>query len=87
VISRYVASVNGEVTMYTLFRATPLSTLLATQAPTVFVCFVIAELFYKFHSFTLETLAFLATWFIIDAVVTTVRNMWMKRANAPAGSE
>ena len=72
--------------MYTLFRTTPLSTLLATQAPTVFVCFVIAELFYKFHSFTLETLAFLATWFVIDAVVTTIRNSWAKRgSSSPSG--
>ena len=71
--------------MYTLFRTTPLSTLLAMQAPTVFVCFVIAELFYKFHSFTLETLAFLATWFVIDAVVTGVRTIWAKRGSSPAG--
>jgi hypothetical protein len=27
--------------------------------------FFIAELFYKFHSFTRETLAFLATWGVI----------------------
>ena len=72
--------------MYTLFRTTPLSTLLAMQAPTVFVCFVIAELFYKFHSFTLETLAFLATWFVLDAAVTAIRNMWVSRSGSSAGS-
>jgi hypothetical protein len=27
---------------------------------------VVAELFYKFHSFTLECLAFLATWYVFD---------------------
>jgi len=48
--------------MYTLFRTTPLRTLLALQAPALLISFVIAELVYKFHSFTLETLAFLATW-------------------------
>lgn len=29
---------------------------------------VIAELFYKFHSFAAECLAFLATWFVLDLV-------------------
>ena len=72
--------------MYTLFRTAPLRTLLATQAPTLFVSFVIAELFYKFHSFTLETLAFLATWFVIDAGVTTIRDIWLRHWNSPAGS-
>lgn len=33
---------------------------------------VIAELFYKFHSFLLETAAFLATWFVLGAMVHTV---------------
>lgn len=28
--------------------------------------FVIAELFYKFHSFAAECLAFLVTWFVFD---------------------
>ena len=29
------------------------------------IAFVIAEQLYKFHSFTLETIAFLATWFVL----------------------
>ena len=33
------------------------------------VAFVIAELFYKFHSFTLECAAFLATWFVLDGAL------------------
>ncbi len=32
------------------------------------VAFVIAEQLYKFHSFTLETVAFLATWFVLRRV-------------------
>jgi len=65
--------------MYTLFRTTPLRTLLALQAPAILISFVIAEFFYKFHSFTLETLAFLATWFVVDALATTVRESWSKQ--------
>lgn len=32
------------------------------------VAFLIAEQLYKFHSFTLETVAFLATWFVLRRV-------------------
>jgi len=65
--------------MYTLFRSVPLRSLLAMQAPALLASFVIAELFYKFHSFTLECLAFLATWFAIDLVLTTVSTFWSER--------
>jgi hypothetical protein len=68
--------------MYTLFRSVSLRTMLATQAPALLASFVIAEMFYKFHSFTLECLAFLATWFVIDAAVTTFRNFWLDRPGA-----
>jgi hypothetical protein len=66
--------------MYTLIRNIPLHQLLTLQAPAFLVSFVIAELFYKFHSFTLECLAFLATWFAIDAVVSIARNAWTERS-------
>ncbi len=29
---------------------------------------ILAELFYKFHSFTAECIAFLATWLVLDLV-------------------
>ena len=38
---------------------------LATTLVTLAIAMVIAEQLYKFHSFTLETLAFLATWYAI----------------------
>jgi hypothetical protein len=41
---------------------------LARSLPTGAGALVVAELFYKFHSFTLECLAFLATWFVFDLV-------------------
>ena len=50
--------------MFTLVRQGSLRQLLFQQAPTLTVALVIAEIFYKFHSFTLECLAFL--WFILD---------------------
>jgi len=39
---------------------------LVQQAPVVCASVIIAELFYKFHSFTLECLAFLGTWYLLD---------------------
>jgi len=58
--------------MYTLVRSMPLRQLLIEQLPALIVSIVIAEMFYKFHSFTLETIAFLATWFVVDALLKVV---------------
>ena len=40
--------------------------------PPLVVAFVVAELFYKFHSFTLECGAFLITWRVLDWVYSFV---------------
>jgi hypothetical protein len=50
----------------------PLRRLLLEQLPALAVSFVIAEVFYKFHSFTLECLAFLATWCVVDVMIQQV---------------
>ena len=52
--------------MYTLIRSMPFRQLFAQQVPALGSSLLIAELYYKFHSFLLETGAFLATWFAID---------------------
>lgn len=61
--------------MYRLVSSIPLRTLLIEQAPVLVLSLVIAELFYKFHSFTLETVAFLGTWYAVDRVVNLVRRL------------
>jgi hypothetical protein len=61
--------------MFTLIRSLPTRQLLLEQLPTFTVSFVIAEMFYKFHSFTLECMAFLLTWYVLDAVVSFVKNI------------
>jgi hypothetical protein len=48
--------------VYTLIRHAPLRQALTAEAPACLISFVIAETFYKFHSFTLECIAFLLTW-------------------------
>ncbi len=55
--------------MYTLIKTMPANQLLLEQLPVFVTSLLIAELFYKFHSFTLECVAFLATWYVLDGVV------------------
>jgi hypothetical protein len=55
--------------MYQLIHNLTAGQLFKRQLPVFAMAFVIAELFYKFHSFTLECLAFLATWYLLDAFV------------------
>jgi hypothetical protein len=42
---------------------------LATQLPGLVIALSVAEFFYKFSSFTLECVAFLATWLAVDVIV------------------
>ncbi|HXE49744.1 MAG TPA: hypothetical protein VN663_15295 [Ramlibacter sp.] len=42
---------------------------LVTRLPGLVLAFLVAEVFYKFHSFTLECGAFLLTWLVIDVVI------------------
>jgi hypothetical protein len=41
---------------------------LVREGPPGVAALIVAELFYKFHSFALECLAFLATWYVFSAV-------------------
>lgn len=52
--------------MYTLLRSLSLKRLLSEQLPALGLALLVAEVFYKFHSFLLECTAFLATWFVLD---------------------
>lgn len=67
--------------MYTLLHSLSLRVLLAKQLPSLAISVILAELFYKFHSFTLECTAFLATWYVLDAVITFLGNLWRTPAN------
>ena len=58
--------------MYTLIRSLPLRSILAAHGPALAGSWLIAELLYKFGSFTLELAAFFATWFVIDTVLSFV---------------
>jgi hypothetical protein len=62
--------------MFTLIRSIPVRQLLLEQVPAFTISFVIAEAFYKFHSFTLECMAFLLTWYVLDAAINFLKNLW-----------
>jgi hypothetical protein len=66
--------------MYTLTRLLPLRQLLLQQAPVLVLSLMIAELFYKFHSFTLECAAFLGTWYLLDAAIKFASDLWASRS-------
>jgi hypothetical protein len=71
-------AIGKERVMYTLIRSIPVRQLLLEQVPALGLSFIIAELFYKFHSFTLECLAFLGTWYVIDVAITRVSGLFVK---------
>jgi len=52
--------------MYSLFKGVAARKLLVSEAPSLAASLAIAEFFYKFHSFTLEAIGFLATWYALS---------------------
>ena len=58
--------------MYSLLTKLDRADFLNRQLPSLIISIIVAELFYKFHSFVLECLAFLVTWFVIEAVIGLV---------------
>lgn len=62
-----------------------LAGLIGDHAPSAVVSIVIAEIFYKFHSFTLECVAFLATWYVIDQLVAVPYRALRRRLGGAAG--
>ena len=67
--------------MYSLTSQHSIRKLLLEQLPILGASLMLAEMFYKFHSFTLECLAFLATWFAADACTVALRKAWKSRYN------
>lgn len=67
--------------MYTLYRSLTIRSLLLQQLPALLISLVIAEALYKFHSFTLEAAAFLVTWFVVDAALSSLFRFGQHRAS------
>ena len=69
--------------MFTLLRLLPWQRLIAEQLPAFAIAWVIAETFYKWHSFSLEMLGFLATWAVLDAGIQGLRRWFLRRSERP----
>ncbi|MSP49510.1 MAG: hypothetical protein EXQ95_09310 [Alphaproteobacteria bacterium] len=54
--------------MFTLLKALRSRHVYLSEPVSMVLALVIAEVFYKFHSFLLETGAFLITWFVLGAI-------------------
>lgn len=67
--------------MYTLMTNVGLRKGLISEGPTLLLSMLVAEAFYKFHSFSLEFLAMLATWSVLSYVVSSVRGLRTAKQN------
>jgi hypothetical protein len=54
--------------MFTLLRQMRADASLAVEAPAFLAALAIAETFYKLHSFSLECILFLATWWALGSL-------------------
>ncbi len=61
--------------MFTLLKSLKDRQVWLSEPVSFIAALVIAELFYKFKSFLLETGAFLATWFVLGAIIHMVAKL------------
>lgn len=54
--------------MFALISELKLRPTLMREGPALAASMLIAETFYKLHSFTLECVAFLATWYVLSSI-------------------
>ena len=64
--------------MYTLVRQNSSSLVGIREAVSCMLALVLAEIFFKFHSFTMECLAFLVTWTALSGAMDMVGRQYLK---------
>jgi len=67
--------------MYTLVRNLGVRKCLQAEATPLVVSLAIAEAFFHFHSFTLECIAFLATWYVASSLARAVMELKQRFAS------
>jgi hypothetical protein len=60
--------------------------LLTTQGLSLVPALLITQFFFHWKSFLLEFAGFLAVWFVIDLIVSVVRNAWLRRRRLDASA-
>lgn len=71
--------------MYHMVRSLAVKATMRRELPAAAVAFLVAELFYKFHSFALEALAFLATWWLLSWAAKTASELISRKEADHAG--
>lgn len=66
--------------MYSMLKAVTVRRLQVSEVPGLVMSLVIAEFFYKFHSFTIEAVAFLGTWYVLSFIVNLVLRLLTARS-------
>lgn len=69
--------------MFDVVRHLGARQLMLDEAVPLGFALVLAELFYKFHSFTLETIAFLATWYVLSGLWSLSRRWVIRQRLGP----
>lgn len=72
--------------MWTLLKQLRSHRTLAAELPSMAIAWLLAELFYKFHSFSLECAAFLATWAVLSVCISSVLGMFPQRLSETKNS-
>lgn len=67
--------------MYELIRHSLVSRLLPQQILSGGVAFIIANQYYRFHSFGLELISFLITWGVFDFITQKLMDLLRGRKN------
>ena len=65
--------------MYDLISRLSFKQFMTEQLPSFLMAFTLAELFYKFHSFMLETGAFLITWYVLGAIQSKLKLAFIQK--------
>ena len=58
--------------MYSLAKELGIRGVLVKEAPFLLISLIVAEMFYKWHSFTKEMIGFLVTWYVLSFVGNTI---------------
>jgi hypothetical protein len=67
--------------VYSLIKNSTWKEVLANELLPMFAAGVLAELFFKWRSFTLEAIGFLTVWFVFGWVAASVRGAMFSRSS------
>ena len=61
--------------MNKLFQRLSVQEILTELLPSFGLSLIVAEMYYKLGSFTLECLAFLATWYVTGSIISHIKKL------------